>query len=51
MRAPQYQLERLQARALIAWVREPKAIHITVASEAKTLVDAILEPATGRADS
>jgi hypothetical protein len=41
----QYELERLQARGLIAWVREPKTIHVTVSSETKTLVDAMLEPA------
>jgi hypothetical protein len=41
----QYELERLQARGLIAWVREPKAIHVTVASDAEVLVDAMLEPA------
>jgi hypothetical protein len=40
----QYELERLQARGLIAWLREPKAIHITVSPEAKTLVHATLEP-------
>jgi Transglycosylase SLT domain len=41
----QYELERLQARGLIAWVRQPKAIHITVSSKAKALVDSMLEPA------
>jgi hypothetical protein len=41
----QYELERLQARGLIAWVRELKAIHVTVSSEAKALVDSMLEPA------
>ncbi len=40
----QYELERLQARNLIAWVREPRTIHVTVSSEANTLVDAMLEP-------
>jgi hypothetical protein len=40
----QYELERLQARGLIAWVREPKVIHITVSSEAKALVHPTLEP-------
>jgi hypothetical protein len=40
----QYELERLQARGLIAWMREPKAIHITVSSEANALVPATLEP-------
>jgi hypothetical protein len=47
----QYELERLQARGLIAWVREPKTIHITVSSETKTLVDAILEPAKPKTDA
>jgi hypothetical protein len=41
----QYELERLQARNLIAWVREPNAIHVTASSEAKTLVRAMLKPA------
>jgi hypothetical protein len=40
----QYELERLQARGLIAWVRQPKAIHITASFEAKALVHATLEP-------
>jgi hypothetical protein len=39
----QYELERLQARNLIAWVREPGAIHITVSSDARLLVPAMLE--------
>lgn len=34
----QYTLTRLQALNLIAWVREPAAIHITVSSDAKRLV-------------
>ena len=33
----QYMLDRLQALGLIAWVREPGAIHVTVASEAREL--------------
>ena len=41
----QYELERLQARGLIAWARDPRTIHVTVTSEAKALVDAMLEPA------
>jgi hypothetical protein len=41
----QYELERLQARGLITWVRQPKAIHITVSTKAKALVDSMLEPA------
>jgi hypothetical protein len=43
-RAFQYELERLQALGLIAWVREPGAIHVTVASDARTLIPAMLEP-------
>ena len=43
----QYELERLQARGLIAWVREPNAIHVTVSSEAKALIHATLEPRPG----
>jgi hypothetical protein len=38
----QYELERLQALNLIAWVREAKTIHVTVSSEAKRLVTATL---------
>ena len=34
----QYMLDRLQALNLIAWVREPSAIHITVSSEARRLL-------------
>lgn len=34
----QFFLDRLQSYDLIAWVREPTAIHVTVASEAKQLV-------------
>jgi hypothetical protein len=34
----QYELDQLQARNLIAWVREPETIHVTVSSEAKSLV-------------
>ncbi len=41
----QYELERLQARNLISWVREPSAIHITVSSDAGSLVPALLERA------
>ncbi len=40
----QFLLDDLTARGLIAWVREPAAIHVTVASEAEQLVDALLEP-------
>jgi hypothetical protein len=35
----QYMLDRLQSLNLIAWVREPQAIHITVAGEARELID------------
>jgi hypothetical protein len=41
----QFLLDDLTARGLIAWIREPAAIHVTVASEAEELVDEILEPA------
>jgi Family of unknown function (DUF5715) len=41
-RAFQYELERLQARNLIAWVREPQTIHVTVSSDAKALIPAML---------
>jgi hypothetical protein len=34
----QYMLDRLQSLNLIAWVREPGAIHITASSEAERLV-------------
>jgi hypothetical protein len=34
----QYVLDRLQALNLIAWVREPGVIHITVSSEARRLL-------------
>ena len=34
----QFMLDRLQALNLIAWVREPAAIHVTVAGDAKALV-------------
>jgi Family of unknown function (DUF5715) len=35
----QYMLDRLQSLNLIAWVREPGAIHITVSSEARELIE------------
>ena len=38
----QFLLDDLTARGLIAWIREPGAIHITVAKEAERLVDAVL---------
>ena len=34
----EYMLDRLQSLNLIAWVREPGAIHITASSEAATLI-------------
>ena len=34
----QYMLDRLQSLNLIAWVREPGAIHITASSETAALV-------------
>ncbi len=37
-RAFQFTLDRLQALNLIAWVREPAAIHVTVSGEAQKLV-------------
>jgi hypothetical protein len=37
-------LDRLQALNLIAWVREPAAIHITAGPEAKKLRE-LLRPA------
>jgi hypothetical protein len=40
----QFVLDDLTARGLIAWIREPAAIHITVAREAHTLVPLMLEP-------
>ncbi len=43
-RAFQFMLDDLTARGLIAWVREPAAIHITVSSDAKVLVPVFLEP-------
>ncbi|MEX0850836.1 MAG: hypothetical protein WD015_04970 [Gaiellaceae bacterium] len=41
----QFELDDLTARGLIAWVREPAAIHVTVGPEAKALVPLMLEPA------
>ena len=45
----QYELERLQARDLIAWVRTPTTIHVTVSSAAGSLVPVLLRrlPAAG----
>lgn len=39
----QFLLDDLTARGLIAWIREPGAIHVTVAREAEELVDEVLE--------
>jgi hypothetical protein len=39
----QFLLDDLTARGLIAWVREPTAIHVTVAAEAESLVPLMLE--------
>jgi len=40
----QFELDDLTARGLIAWIREPVAIHVTVGPAAKVLVPLILEP-------
>ena len=42
-RAFQFALDRLEALDLIAWVREPAAIHITVSSDAKRLQRLVVE--------
>jgi hypothetical protein len=41
----QFLLDDLTARGLIAWVREPAAIHVTVALEAALLVPLVLQAA------
>jgi len=41
----QFMLDDLTARGLIAWAREPAAIHVTVAENAAELVPELLEPA------
>jgi hypothetical protein len=41
----QFELERLQARNLIAWIRHPHTIHITVSADAQRLIAATLRPA------
>lgn len=48
----QFWLDRLQALDLIAWVREPGAIHLTVSRRAQQLVAPVLEQARrdGRAE-
>jgi hypothetical protein len=38
----QFWLDRLQAMNLIAWAREPNAIHVTVSDEARRLVPVLL---------
>jgi hypothetical protein len=42
----QFLLDDLTARNLIAWIREPGAIHVTVAREAEALVPLMLEPSS-----
>ncbi len=42
----QFLLDDLTARNLIAWVREPAAIHVTVSSDAEVLVPLMLEAAS-----
>jgi hypothetical protein len=41
----QFVLDDLAARGLIAWAREPAAIHVTVSDEAEELVTKLLQPA------
>jgi soluble lytic murein transglycosylase-like protein len=41
----QYELERLQARDLIAWIRTPTTIHVTVSSAVGSLVPVLLRSA------
>ena len=43
----QFLLDDLRTRGLIAWVREPGAIHITVSSAASALVPVMLHTGTG----
>jgi hypothetical protein len=45
-RAFQFMLDRLQALSLIAWVREPAAIHVTAGPEAKKLLPLLERAAT-----
>jgi hypothetical protein len=40
----QFWLDRLQAMNMIAWAREPSAIHVTVSDEARRLVPVLLSP-------
>lgn len=42
----QFVLDRLTARGLITWVREPAAIHVTVSSGAVALVPGLLQEAS-----
>jgi soluble lytic murein transglycosylase-like protein len=42
----QYELERLQARDLIAWIRMPDTIHVTVSAAAGSLVPLLLRQAS-----
>ncbi len=42
----EFMLNRLQSHDLIAWVREPAAIHVTVSSDAERLA-AVLSPLSG----
>lgn len=44
----QFVLTRMQALGLITWVREPEAIHITVAADAESRLGPLLEIALGR---
>ena len=37
----EFELERLQSHDLIAWVREPAAIHVTVSSDAAKLFHSV----------
>ena len=43
-RAFQFALDRLQSLNLIAWVREPAAIHVTASGEAERLTKLLREP-------
>lgn len=45
-RAFQFELDDLETRGLIAWVREPAAIHVTVSSGASFLVPLVLQSKT-----
>ncbi len=48
----QFMLDRLTALNLIAWVREPGAIHVTVSKAARSLVPIIgLQAASGQSSS